>query len=379
MVGARLRLLGETIEDDIGRGRYHGGVIIVARHGQIGFHEAFGHGYPQRRRPMTRDAVFNIFSLTKAFTNTLVFRAVEQGQFALTTKVSAVIPEFSDGLRADLTVYHLLTHTTGIGPIFNPYPDSRLDRLADMVKAVCEVARAGEYPGVKVNYSPMVSHVLLGEMARRTDRRRRPFRQIAAEDIFAPLGMVDTAIGLRADLKERKLVPDFLPTRAPMQHLSNNVAGQNGAFEDEQAEMPWVGAVSTAADLHRFAEMLRQGGQLDGVRIVSRAMLERATQNHTGDKPNELYKVHALARGWEPGPAYIGLGFSLRGEKIFQHQFGTLTSPRTFGNYGAGSMLLWVDPEIDMTFVALSAGVMHECDNIERFQRLSDIAVSAAI
>ncbi|MGH7058490.1 MAG: serine hydrolase, partial [Acetobacteraceae bacterium] len=152
----------------------------------------------------------------------------------------------------------------------------------------------------------------------------------------------------------------------------------NGAFEDELAEMPWVGCVSTVADLFRFAEMLRRGGELDGVRILSTAMLEQATINRTGDKPNELYAELAHSRGWKPYPAYIGIGFSLRGEAICPHQFGTLTSPRTFGHQGAGSALFWVDPEREVTFVALTAGVMDEADNIERFQRLSDLAISAA-
>ena len=69
----------------------------------------------------------------------------------------------------------------------------------------------------------------------------------------------------------------------------------------------------------------------------------------------------------------------MRGEQIIPTMFGTLTSPRTYGNYGAGSTLFWVDPELDMTFVCLSAGVMKSAQNIERFQRLSDIAVSAAV
>ena len=143
--------------------------------------------------------------------------------------------------------------------------------------------------------------------------------------------------------------------------------------------MPWVGGMSTVPDLFRFAEMLRQGGTLDGKRIVSRAMLDLATRNWTGDKPNELYKSVAINHGWEPYPAYIGLGFALRGEKVCPSLFGTLTSPRTFGNYGSGSTLFWVDPELDMTFVCLSAGIMQQAPNIERFQRLSDIAASAAL
>ena len=143
--------------------------------------------------------------------------------------------------------------------------------------------------------------------------------------------------------------------------------------------MPWVGVVSTAHDMHRFAEMLRRGGEFDGARVLSPAILDRATRNRTGDKPNELYMQLARGRGWAPYPAYIGIGFSLRGDAVCHHQFGTLTSPRTFGNHGAGSTLFWVDPELHMTFVCLTAGVMDEADNIERFQRLSDIAVSAAV
>jgi CubicO group peptidase (beta-lactamase class C family) len=108
-------------------------------------------------------------------------------------------------------------------------------------------------------------------------------------------------------------------------------------------------------------------------------MLRLATRNWTGDKPNELYKAVAINHGWEPYPAYLGLGFGLSGEKVIPNLFGTLSSAGTFGNYGSGSTLFWVDPEIDMTFVYLSAGVMQQAPNIERFQRLSDIAISAAL
>ena len=88
----------------------------------------------------------------------------------------------------------------------------------------------------------------------------------------------------------------------------------------------------------------------------------------------------AINHGWEPYPAYIGLGFGLRGEAVCPSIYGgTLASPGTFGNYGAGSTLFWVDPEWDITFVALTAGVMHPALNIERFQRLNDIVMSAAI
>ncbi|MBN9185746.1 MAG: hypothetical protein J0I97_09835, partial [Microbacterium sp.] len=98
----------------------------------------------------------------------------------------------------------------------------------------------------------------------------------------------------------------------------------------------------------------------------------------TGDMPNELYRTVALRAGYAVPPASLGLGFNLRGSGIPVHQMGTLTSPSTFGNYGAGSVLFWVDPELDLTFVALTAGLLPQAENIARFQQLSDLAVGAA-
>ena len=143
--------------------------------------------------------------------------------------------------------------------------------------------------------------------------------------------------------------------------------------------MPWVGVASTVPDMFRFAEMLRRRGEFSGARLLAPATVELATRNWTGDKPNELYKSLYHQRGWPPAPAYMGLGFALRGSAHCHHLYGNFASPATFGNYGAGSALYWVDPERDVTFVCLTAGVMDSLDNIERFQRLSDIATSAVL
>jgi CubicO group peptidase (beta-lactamase class C family) len=132
------------------------------------------------------------------------------------------------------------------------------------------------------------------------------------------------------------------------------------------------------SDMLRFAEMLRRGGELEGERILSPATLALATRNWTGEKPNELTKARYEQRGWPPEPAYMGLGFALRGTAMCHHLFGTLASPGTFGNHGAGSTLYWIDPGRELSFVCLTAGVMDSLDNIERFQRLSDIAIAAA-
>lgn len=374
----RLDHLRRVIAEDIAAGRYFGAVLAIARAGQLGLHEAIGHADAAASRALRLDSVFSIFSVTKAITNVLVLRAIELGRFALTTRISDLVPEFSGGLRNQITVHHLLTHTSGLPIVFAIKPDMYIDRLDEVVAAVCAHIQPAEPPGERVAYSPLANHALLGEALRRTDPKRRSYRAIVHDDLLAPLGMGDSSVGLRRDLRARHVVPDFRGN-FPITHPGHSNLGPNGAFEEEDAEMPWVGLASTVPDLLRFAEMLRRGGELDGSRILSPAMLELATRNWTGEKPNELYKALFEQRGWPPAPAYLGLGFALRGTAMCHHLYGTLTSPGTFGNYGAGSALYWVDPTRELTFVCLSAGVMNSLDNIERFQRLSDIAVAAAL
>lgn len=378
LLPGRMQHLKSVIEEDVRRGRYFGAVVVVARHGVVGLHEAIGHTDSTRQQPLKKNSVFNIFSTTKALTSVLVFRAIERGDLALTTRVCEIIPEFSGGPRERITVYHLLTHTSGLPTVFTPKPGMYIDRLDEIVEAICKYVYCIEEPGKLATYAPMAGHALLGAMLQRTDAQKRRFRKIAEEDLLVPLKMKDTSIGVRSDLRSRKVVPIFLD-RSPIDHLGHSNLGPNGAFEEEDAEMPWVGAVCSANDLFRFAEMLRRGGELEGARIFSPRILDLATRNQTGDRPNELFKPLAVARGWEVAPAYLGMGFFLRGEALCHHHFGTMTSPRTFGNFGAGSSMYWVDPELDMTFALVGAGVMEESQNIERCQRLSDIAVSAAI
>ena len=374
----RLEELRAAIAEDISRGLYRGATILVSRNGQVGLHESLGHHRSDDPRPIEKSSVFSLFSLTKGFTNVLVFRAIERGQLALTTKVSSVIPEFSGKPREDITVVDLLTHRSGLPGVFTPRPGMNIDVLSEIIEAICKYVHSVEAPGVRVDYSPMASHALLGEMVRRTDPKRRSFRQILSEEILEPLGLRETSLGVRADLKSRHVTPEF-PAHFPATHPGHSNLGPHGALLEENSEMPWVGMISTATDVFRFAEMLRRGGELDGKRIVGPRILDMATRNWTGDHPNQLYKGLALSRGWRPFPAYLGLGFTLRGDVICQHQFGTLASPRTFGSHGAGSTVFWVDPESSVTFVCLTAGLIDEADNILRFQRLSDIAHAAAV
>jgi CubicO group peptidase (beta-lactamase class C family) len=378
MDAARLKRLMAVMQEDIDRDLYFGGALAIGRHGKLALHEAIGHADSKRTRPVKKDSVFSLFSVTKAFTVVLILRAVDRGQIALTTPISDIVPGFSGRGREAITIYHLLTHSSGLPSVYSVRDGMCIDRLDDVVAAICESIFPMEPPGVSVRYAPIVHHALMGDALRRIDPEKRSYRQIVDEDLFRPLGMKDSAIGVRKDLRKRHLVPEFRGN-APVQHLGHSNLGVNGAFEEELAEMPWVGAISTAADMYRFGEMLRRGGELNGARILSPTMVERAHRCWTGDKPNELYRKIFEGRGWEVLPAYIGLGFTLRGDRMGHALFGTLTSPETFGNHGAGTTIFWVDPELDMTFVGLTTGVMNSDVNIERWQKLSDLAVSAAV
>lgn len=376
--GERLNHLKRVIEQDVLRGDYWGARIIVARGGVVGLDAAIGWGDRERTQPLKDDSVFTIFSMTKAMTNILALRAIELGQFSLATKVSQIIPEFCGGLREHITVFHLLTHMSGLPMLFKLADGMRIDILEDNIAFVCNHVQSIEPAGERCQYSPMLNQLLLGEMLRRTDPNGRSYRDIVTHDLHEPLKMHDCAIGLRPDLREKHIFPDFRG-QAPINHIGRSDLGEHGAFRDEAAEMPWVGAVASAPAIFRMAEMLRRGGELDGARILSPAMIRKARQCYTGEKPNELYRMHAHKDEWEVSPGYIGLGFSLRGTKMTNHMFGTQTSPETFGNYGAGSTIFWVDPELDLTFVCLSTGLLASNANIVRYHKLADIAVSAAL
>jgi CubicO group peptidase (beta-lactamase class C family) len=376
MYQPRLTQLQQVIRGEIDAGLYHGAVVRVARGGEIVFDTVAGSALGGGQQPLARNSVFNIFSVTKAFTNVLVMQAIEQGRFMLTTPICELIPEFTGHGREKVLIWHLLSHQAGFPILFEVTPGWYIDNFQEVSATVIENVKPVDPPCEKVSYSPLVNHVLMATALLRTDPKKRGYRQIVQEDILDPLAMNDTSVGLRADLKARKVVPDFRGNY-PIGHKSHNVAGANGAFEDENAEMPWVGVVSTVPDMFRFAEMFRCGGTLDGVRLLSSSMLDIARRVHTGEKRNELYYLRGKDVGLEEVPAYIGLGFTVRGEKLAHHMFGTLTSPGTYGNYGAGTTLYWVDPDRDLTFVALTAGLMEHNANTARFQRWADMVVSA--
>ena len=365
-----------TIVKDIAQQRYDGAVLLVARGGQVALHEAIGFAERETQRLARLDDVFCLFSVTKTLTAVAVLQRVDRGDLALTTRAADIIPEFGCKGKHRVTVAQLLNHTGGMSAGFPPVSPEQTGNLAAVVEAVCQQGLES-IPGQKVSYSPITAHAILGEIVRRLDGGKRPLREIMSEDIFRPLGMRDTALGLRKDLAARRapiVVRDRSEGMFPPETLEsfNLILG-------EETEIPAGGAVSTTTDIFRFAEMLRLGGELDGARILSPAIVELATQNHTGLKPNSLWNYARELRGWDEFPAYLGLSFFLRGEGIFPTYFGALASPGTFGGIGAGSTIFWVDPDRDLTFVCLTTGLLEESHSVDRFQRLSDLVHAAVI
>jgi len=115
------------------------------------------------------------------------------------------------------------------------------------------------------------------------------------------------------------------------------------------------------------------------VRVLSPATIAYCARNHTGDAPNQLWNYAIGMRGWDPFPAYLGIGFFLRGEKPIPGPFGALNSARTYGGFGAGSTAFWIDPERQLTFAFLSTGLMEDSYHVERLARLSDLVVAALV
>jgi len=379
---AAIQRLRVSIEGEVESDLYDGAVVLVARHGEVGIHEAIGFADRSAARALRPDDLFWIFSTTKAFTNVLVLAAIDRGLLSPITKVVDVIPEFAGrdrfrtGLKGRVNVAHLMTHRAATSPTPWPLPYDQVKDLGRTIEAICEMDLVG-VPGEKVNYSPCLCHALLGEIARRTLGAGRSFKAMLQEELLDPLKMSDTFLGTPSGLADR-LVPVVAKFR-PGGFFTPKDIEDTAAAASEGAELPWVGCLSTTGDMFRFAEMLRRGGELDGVRILSPAVLDMATTNQTGALLNDRYAKLVAEMHWDTWVANIGLGFMLRGQGLYQTFFGSTASPRTFGNYGAGSSQFWIEPERDLTFVCLTSGVLGEADNLRRFERLSDMAIAAAI
>lgn len=370
----RLARVQAAIERDIEDGTYDGAAIAVGRHGSLALEANIGFADRETGRKLVGGEVFITFSSGKQFTVAAVLHYLERGLLQLHRPVAEVIPEFGAKGKGAITLAHLLTHTSGIPP-FAPLADPAdgFD-LKKTVAAICTTA-PDTLPGVAVKYSITTAHAVMAEMVCRVDGGTRAFRTIMQEEIFAPLGMHETALGLPDELRDR-VCPVVVRDRSEGLLDPAMLEGMLVSMTPE-TEFPAGGYVTTLADFARFAEMIRGGGVLDGVRILSPATLKLAGQNHTGMLPNDIWNYAVESRNWPVFPAYLGLGFFLRGEGTHPTPFGSLASPSTLGGVGAGSTTFHIDPERDLFVAFLSTGLLEESRSTERHQRIADLVHAA--
>jgi CubicO group peptidase (beta-lactamase class C family) len=368
--------LRQAIEGDVERKLYDGAVTIVSVGGKVVFEHATGFADRHAGAPMRLDNVFPIFSISKAFNAVLVLQRVERGEARLNTPVCEIIPEFAARGKQRITLGQLLSHSGGLPASFPAVPAEKIGDLDAVVSAVCDVALEA-VPGEEVSYSPIMAHAVLGQCVRRLDGGKRRLRDIAREELLEPLGMVDTALGATTALAARAVMPRVSDESPGMFDASALVGlGLMILNPELNTEIPAGGFVSTAADVSRFAEAMRQGGAWNGKRVLSAPMVALATSNHTGARPNDLWTYARELKGWPLFPANLGLGFFLRGEGLHPTYSGHLSTPGTFGAMGAGTTNFWVDPVRNMTMVCLTTGFLEEANSALRFQRLSDVAIA---
>jgi len=281
---------------------------LEVRQGEFRLARAFG----QAAGPET---VFLLASITKPMTVTAVMLLVDRGEVRLEDAVRKYIPEFSGGQRDRVTVRHLLTHTSGLPDMLpeNVELRKRHAPLKDFVAGTCRVPLLFD-PGTQVRYQSM-GILLAAEIVERV--ARTPARDFLAQQVFRPLGMRATSLGLGG-----RAISQTALCQVPE---SSDWDWNSPYWRDLGA--PWGGAHSTTGDVTRFLlAFLHPDG-----RVLQPATARAMVVNQTGlDSP--------WGFGWMIKPA----------------GFGKACSPRTFGHYGSTGTVAWADPASGLTCVLLT-------------------------
>jgi len=375
---ARLARVRDAVRADIDAGRCHGVRLMVARRGQVVLDLCEGYAERAANRAMKPDSVFATMSVAKQFTNVLALSLVERGLLKLHAPVAELIPAFATLGKEKVNLYHLLTHTSGVMSAIPPVAPDVLMNIDKLMEYACALPLESQ-PGERVNYSILLGHSIIAALCLAVAGRGRSYAQMLREEIFDPLGMKDTSLGVRPDLAKRlcpvRVSYDNLPALLPPEA----VEGLGALLAIPGGELPGAGCVSTVQDVLRFAEMLRRGGELDGARLLSPAMLEFCTRNHTGGLRNVLFDMWRGVRNWVEYPASIGCGFFMRGEGNLPGLFSPMNSPRSFGGFGAGSTGFTVDPARDLSFAFMSSGLMEDSYHFERIAVLQGMVLASIV
>ncbi len=384
---AALERISSALQAYVDSGKVAGVVAAVARHGKVGYAKAFGRMDAAREAPMRADAVFRIYPMTKPVIAAAVLRLVDQGKVRLDDPVSKYIPAFAgtkvyaNGPAASpvvqppsrpITIEHLLTHTSGLSyGYFGQTPvDSIYLRanLLDDTRTVAQMADSAAHlpllfsPGDRWNYSVAID--VLGrviEVASGVTLDR-----FLDRELFTPVGMRETSFHVQPHMDGR--IPVAYSLDANRKLVPGASLLSPGFLPAGKFLSGGGGLLSTTADYLRFAQMLLNGGELDGRRVLSRESVASMTRNH-------------LAPALVPIPPFIleqsGYGFGLGGAVLVDStSTGAPGSPGIYRWWGIMGTFFWIDPKADligMVWTQLNTGRHHPME-IE-FQRLVYAAV----
>lgn len=347
----RLARLTARINEGVANGELPGAVLVIGRQGRVAYTQSFGLRDPEKGAPMRDDAIFRIASMTKPFTSLAIMMLVEQGRMSIVDPVEKYLPEFKDlkvgvnreAPRQAMTVHDLLRHTSGLtygaagkNPLKQAYVDAKVgdpgDTNAQLVTKLSKLALVF-HPGSTWEYS--VSTDVLGRIVEVVSGLT--LDRFIAERITGPLKLPDTGFTTPSEQTHRGARPHAEGPKKEMPRVplvTGNFAYKSGGG----------GMVSTAADYARFCQFWLNGGELDGVRLVSRKTIELMTANHlppgTPIGP-DMARFEALAPSAAMGQGF-GLGFAVRTETGRNPLHGSA------GDYfwgGAFGTYFWIDPK----------------------------------
>jgi CubicO group peptidase (beta-lactamase class C family) len=364
---AGLERIDALIQSLIDQGELAGAVTLTARHGKVVRTKAMGMKDVAAGEPLKTDTIFRIFSMTKPVTGTAMAILWDEGKWRPEDPIEKHLPEFAgvavfDGLDADgkprtapaeskPTMGQLMTHSAGLQYGFNPaepldklYQGAKVWQSADLAEFARKLAGLplGYQPGTKWVYS--LSMDVQGAIIEKLTGQKLP--DFYRTRIFEPLGMVDTAFHTPPEKKPR-LATLYRKTSKGLNATGNILAGGDPETPPALA-VAGGGLVSTAADYARFAQMLLNGGELMGTRIVSAEALKEQMKNHL---PEAL-----TSGGFGVGLQQIrpGYGYGWDGSVFYDPlAAGVPVGEGTYQWDGAAGTWFWVDPEGDLLFVGL--------------------------
>ena len=363
---ARLQRLTTWMQSYTDSGRWPGGSVLVARHGQLAYFDAVGWADMEERRPFRRDSIARIWSMTKPITAVAALMLYEEGLVHLDDPIEVFLPEFREqqrlapgAIRLDqtipmgtrITVQHLLTHRGGLSLFTNPrllgeaYGREGLGLTKDyggldrMVRRIAALPAEWE-PGTRWQYS--VGSDVMGRIVEVVSGQS--FDQFLSSRIFAPLGMRDTGFFLPNGCLDRfAAMYEVQPGGIALNERPEASAWRQGRVD---TFCGGGGLVSTIDDYWRFCEMLRGGGTLDGARLLSPRTLRLATANHL---PGDLASLATEA--WAE-TQFDGVGFGLLGSVVLDPaRAGISAAPGDYGWGGAAGTFFWISPVEDLVVI----------------------------